>query len=166
MRSKKKSLGQTDSYAKEVGLAILPKVAVWGVGIGAVYFLVLRPILQKVGVIKTSEEKKTEVAVQTNQTSLLSPFSPRYWREIKNAVILKQASSTAMAKIIYDAIGSIYDNETEVYGVFRQLKSKTQVSYLADVFYQKYKVDMYNYLSRNLNATEIGIVNGIVSGLL
>lgn len=154
-----------DSYAKEVGLAVLPKIAVWGVGIGAVYFLVLKPLLQKFGVIKTTEEKKNETQISTNQTAFVNPFNPRYWTGVKTPVILTQSSANSLAQKIYDAIGNVYDDENIVYGAFRQLKAKTQVSFLADVFFKKYSADLYNYLQRNLNASELAIVNGIVNGL-
>jgi hypothetical protein len=136
-----------------------------GLIIGATYFLVVRPILVKVGIQKTAEDRKREDQIKDYSTSTASPFNPNYWKTVSKALILTSASSDALAKTIYDAIGFFYDDENAVYGVFRQLKAKTQVSYLADVFFKKYNYDLYQYLARNLNANELAIVNGIVSNL-
>ena len=50
-------------------------------------------------------QSQTSQAVQQQQTSgSKSPFSPLYWRSIKNARILTQSDSTAKAKAIYNSI--------------------------------------------------------------
>lgn len=159
--------GPASTVAKEVGIAVLPKVIGWTVGIGALYFLVIKPVLQKVGVVETKESREEDQRITTNATMLNNPFSPRYYQERgAGAVLLTRASAEGMAAQIYNAIGNFYDDENAIYGVFRQLKYKTQVSFLSDVFYKKYGVDMYNLLQRNLSQSELATINAIVNALL
>jgi hypothetical protein len=155
--------------AAKAGKALVPKnsqdlLIKLGLAAGA-YFLVVRPVLVKLNIVDSADDKRTDKDVKDHSVSVNSAFSPTYYKGISRATILTRESAEALAKTLYEAIGWLYDDETAVYGVFRQLKYKTQVSFLADVFYQKYKADLYQYLARNLNSTEIGIVNGIVSNL-
>lgn len=155
--------------AAKAGKAIMPKdskdlLIKVGIAAGA-YFLVIRPVLVKLNIVDSAADKRTDKDVQDYSVSVSSAFSPTYYKGVSRATILTRESAEALAKTLYDAIGWLYDDETAVYGVFRQFRYKTQVSYLADVFFQKYKADLYQYLARNLSSSEIGIVNGIVSNL-
>ena len=118
-----------------------------GVIIGA-YFLILKPILEKLGIQKTVEEEKTIVETKKAATTLESPFSPRYWKSFKKPFILTNAAAESFVKKLYDSVsGSLFgDDLNTIYGVFRQLKYKTQVSYLAQYFFNKYKVDLVETL--------------------
>lgn len=159
--------GPAASVAKEVGIAILPKVIGWGVGIGAVYFLLIKPVLESVGVLQTKDDKAKAEQTAANSTSLNNPFNPRYYQDRgTGSQLLTKASAEAMAEQLYKAVGTFYDDENAVYGVLRQLKYKTQVSFLADVFYKKYGIDLYNLLERNFGSNELSVVNNIVSNLL
>ena len=129
------------------------------------FLFIARPILKSIGVIKSQEEKASEVLAQQNATSIKSPFSANYYKSVKNALILTKSGADAFAKTIYDAIGFFTDDESAVYGVFRQLKSQTQVSFLAEAFYNNYGTDLYSYLAKNLNDGEMAIVNQIVNSL-
>jgi hypothetical protein len=127
------------------------------------YLLIVRPILQKIGIVKTSEDKKREEETKTLGTSVSSPFSPTYYKQQSKAVILDNADT--LAKQIHGAIGYIYDDENSVYGALRQLTTKTQLSFLADTFTKKYSEDLYQYLRRNLSDDEMDVVNSIASSL-
>jgi hypothetical protein len=122
-----------------------------GIAVG-VYFLVIKPILQKLGIEKTPEQVKDEEEKKQASTNLESPFSPRFWKEelaIKKEVkLLTTKAKTQFAAIIYAALnrGYLGDDVAAILGVFRQLKYKSQVSYLADFFEQKYQLDLYKTL--------------------
>jgi hypothetical protein len=156
--------GETGDYAKEVGKAVIPKVIGWGAGIGAAYFLVIKPVLEAVGIKKTDADKKNDEATNVNATTLNSAFNPNYYKSIPNATLLTSASAKALATKIHDAIGFLTDDENAVLGVFRQLKFKTQVSFIASVFYQLFGEDLYIYISRNMKS-DIKLVNDIVANL-
>lgn len=166
MKKKRKKLsGNNNDYVKEVGKEVIPKVIGWGVGIGAGYFLILRPILMATGVIKSTEDKQRDKIESQYGTGTNSPFNPNWYKSVPGAVLITRASAESLSAIIYDAFGLLNDKEDAVYAVFRQLKAKTQVSWLADVFFQKFNADLYQYLRGRMSDSEMDIVHGIVNNL-
>jgi len=129
------------------------------------YLLVLRPLLMKFGIIESKEDKQRDKTAKTLGTSISSPFSPSYYKTIPGAMLLTRSSADRLAKELNNAIGFFTDDENAVYGVLRQLKAKTQLSYLSDVFFQNYKMDLYQLLQRNLSDSEIDVVNSIAANL-
>jgi hypothetical protein len=133
--------------------------------VGAGYFLIVHPTLKAIGVIKSSEEKEQEKLASTYATSTGSPFNPQFYKTVPNAVLLQKESAKQLASLIYNAMGYFDDDEDQVYAVFRQLKAKTQVSWVAEIFYQTYGKDLYSFLSSRLSEDEMTVINQIVSGL-
>lgn len=147
--------------------ALLGKVVVTIAVVVLVYLLVVRPILQKVGIIETKEDKERDKQAKQLGTSTDSPFSPRYWKAQKGDTVqlIPKATAEQLADQLNDAIGFFSDDENAVYGILRQLNYKTQLSWLADVFFEKYKMDMYQLLNRNLSEEEMDVVNSIATQL-
>lgn len=129
------------------------------------YLLVVRPVLKKFGVIKTAEDRAQEKQEATLSTSLNSPFSPRYYQGKSNVMLTTRTAAEQIAKTIYKAMGFFNDNEEAVFGALRQLQYKTQLSWVADVFFQLYKEDMYQYIRNSLSDDEMKIVNQIAANL-
>lgn len=102
---------------------------------------------------------------QLNQLNSTNCFSPNYYKSIPGALILTNSSALNIAKIIYDAKGFFNDDEAAVYGAFQSLKAKTQVSYLSEVFFNKYKVGLWGYLQNMFNEKELAQVATIVNKL-
>ena len=157
--SLKKTIGS------EIGKEVILKVAGYGIGIGAVYFLVLRPILQKVGVIQTKEDKARAEQDKVNAGSQTSAFSPNLYKDKPGVLLLTSASANALADQIYNAIGNFYDDENAIYAALRQLKSKEQLSQLADVFVKRHAANLFTYLRRNLSDSEMDVINSITANL-
>ena len=142
-----------------------------GIAAGA-YFLVLRPILQKLGIAKTAADQTVEA--QQTLPNDQNPFSPVFWkRGGASTMLLKVSEARALAKQIYDAMGYFSDNEAGVFSAFRKLKTQSQVSFLAEQFQQVYKIDLLQYLSKGkgvlpqagLNNTELNQIISIVNNL-
>lgn len=135
------------------------------IGSGAFLFY----ILKATGVIQSSAAKKAEAEKQKkiteNATSTNSPFNPNFYKNKPGAALITKAQALAYAEQIYDAVGLFNDNEAAIYAVFRQLKSKTQVSWLAANFYAEYGQDLYAFLADYLNDNELNTVNQIVNGM-
>jgi hypothetical protein len=134
--------------------------------IGAGYIFVVHPLLKNIGLFPSKEDKANAAADINNATGLKNAFNPNYYKGIVGAMLLSKADADAKAKVLYDAKDPFDDDEDDVYGVFRQLKAKTQVSWIADRFYALYQVDLYNYLRGFLSTSEMEVVNGIVNNLL
>ena len=144
------------------------------IAIGAgIYFFVVRPLLQKVGIVKTAEDKLVES--QTNLGNSQNAFSPIFYKTgPAGTKLLTYAGSADLAKRIYEAMGYFTDDESAVYSVFRSLKTKSQVSFLAERFASIYGVDLLEYLKRGrnqfnpgsgMNTDELAVVLNIVNKL-
>jgi hypothetical protein len=138
-----------------------------GVAVG-VYFFVVKPLLEKLGLSKTAEQEKFNQDEKTAQTSLASPFSPRYWHDQpapKTIITTKEV--TKMAQDLYNSLnrGYLGDDINTILSTFRKLKFKTQVSYLAEFFANKYKLDLYNTLKDGVRRTIDRFTPGNRTGL-
>ena len=147
------------------------KILLYGGGLLIVYFGILRPLLEKLGLATSQAEQ--QVINQQNLPNNKNPFSPLYWKTIPRAPLITRNATNALAKRIFDAMGYFSDDEAAVFSVFTQLKTKTQVSWLCDIFQQNYKMDLLDFLKRGkgqlaqagLSDTELQQVINIVNNL-
>lgn len=140
---------------------------------GAAYFIVVRPILKKLGIL--SDVPSVDAIIESKVWK--QSFDPKWWVEHKDQVSLKwrknaiiialQAATlikTAKNQIIP---GSIIpnDNEEQVYKVFKASKSKFFVSMMAAAFKLTYKDELSNYLVSFLSDEELNNIKKIVEKL-
>jgi len=114
------------------------------IGLVVVYFgynKVIKPILESVGLQKSNEE--LEIEKQTSNPG--SPWNPNYWRK-GGATIITSAAAEKFINTIWNAPGYFSDDFDAVLGVFKQLKTKSQVSYLSDKFNQVKGKDLLSWL--------------------
>lgn len=126
-----------------------------GIAIG-IYYFVVRPILEKTGLSKTAEQEQFTKEEKSAQTSLVSPFSPRYWKDAKAPkTIITNKEVTKMAADLYASLnrGYLGDDLATILSTFRKLKFKTQVSYLSEFFSNKYKLDLFQTLKDGVRRT-------------
>lgn len=131
-------------------------------------------IFKKLGLTKTTEEQVKDQQQQANYNAMLSEqyFDPQYIADrMKKYWVrtLTQAGAEGYAEIIYKAKGIPYltnDDEAAVYGVFKAMSAKTQVSKLSEVFFNKYKKDLKAYLQSFLNKDEFGNVLAICERMI
>jgi hypothetical protein len=155
-------MAQVDLFVK----SIIVKVIIFLVIILAAYFLIIRPVLIKLNVIDSAEDRKRDKESKQLGTSTDSPFHPDYYKNKPGALLVTKATAEKIGDQINDAIGIIYDDENAVYGALRQLSAKTQLSFVADIFFQRHKMDLYQLLQRNLGEKELEVVHGIAANLV
>jgi hypothetical protein len=147
------------------------KLLLYGGGLLIVYFGILRPLLEKLGIARSQADQ--QLINQQNLPNNKNPFSPVYWKTIPGPKLITRNATNSLSKRIYDAMGFFTDDEPAVYSVFSQLKYKTQVSWLADIFQQNYKMDLLDFLKRGkgqlpqagLNSDELQQILNIVNAL-
>jgi hypothetical protein len=147
------------------------QLLLYGGGLLLVYFGVLRPILKKLGI----QNSAADISVQQQQQlpNNQNAFSPIYWKQFPSATLLTRAGTEQLAKRIYDALGYFSDDEAAIISVFRLMKYKTQVSWLADIFQQMYKTDLFDFLKNGkgtlwqagLNSDELNEIINLVNKL-
>jgi len=150
-----------------------------GIAIG-VYFLVIKPILQKVGIEKTPEQSEQEQQAQKAQVDPSSAFSPTFYKTVKAAHLLKRVYAEQLARILNKAVsGSLLgDDVGAIYKVFRSLQYKTQVSWLSKVYGELFDSELINDLKNGakyaaflynnrdgLNDEEMNVIYQIVKNL-
>lgn len=114
------------------------------IGLVVIYFgytKVIKPLLESVGL----SQSEAEIEVQKQTSNPQSPWNPNFWRK-GGATILTVADTNRYINTIWNAPGYITDDFDAVLGVFKQLKTKSQVSYLADRFNQVKGKDLLNWL--------------------
>lgn len=113
----------------------------------AAYFFIIRPLSKAFG--KSNEDIQTEVALE----SVNMYFNPNYWKS--GGIIFTDATAYNLTGRINSAIGIFYDDEAEVTAVFKSLKYKNQVSYLAYKYAERYQRDLLTDLTKNLSSEEL-----------
>jgi hypothetical protein len=109
-------------------------------------YLAGNKIFTKLGLVKDAAAQAADV--QNAQAESENYFDPIYYEERKKiyTVLSLEDKGISYAKKIYNAKGFFNDDEDTVYGVFRSLQSKTQVSLVAKAFFSLYGKDLKNYL--------------------
>lgn len=147
----------------------------YGGGFILLYFGVLRPILQKLSIVKSPSDLLVDNV--SNTANVTNPFSPAFYKTItaqaSGALLIRVATAKDYAKRIYDAMGYFTDDEAAVVSVFRLLRTQSQVSFLSDVFQQTYGTDLIEFLKKGkgimpeagLNNDELSEIINIVNKL-
>ena len=134
----------------------------------ALLFFGGRAILQKLGIVETASDQAAalETQAQMQQLSTGNYFDPDYWRTGgAGTLLLTVGAAQNYAAILKNAKGVFNDDESAVYGVFQSLKTRSQVSFLAMVFFQQYGQSMLGFLQSFLNETEMTTVAKITNKL-
>ena len=81
-----------------------------------------------------------------------------------NALLKDVKSFVDLAQLVYDAKSVLIlpDKESKAFGVFRNLKSQFQISYLAMVFFRTYKKDMLEYIQTFFNDEQLSRLYDII----
>jgi len=145
-----------------------------GVFLGWQYFL--KPLLEGLNLKETQSDKDQADSIKQgggdNKTPITNPWDKAYLKYLQDTqkpgqtiVLLTQSSANNLVKQIYDSSGFFNDNEAQLYGAFRQLTYKTQLSQLSDNFYKTYKRDLYSFIKGFLNTEELATVTSMVINL-
>ena len=82
------------------------------------------------------------------------------------ATIFTVASADGLCRQLKDAQGFFNDNEEQIFGVFRAVRFKTQISFMVERFRLLYKLDLYTWLRDSvLSEKELSTVLNITSKL-
>jgi hypothetical protein len=124
--------------------------------IGGAYFLVYRPILKKLNVIKTKED---EAAEQVWNKIRLQPFwTANFYKGYGGDTITSQEAIN-YADTLYSAMkGGFFGmgtDESAIFGVFGALGSKGNISKVAEAYNIKYKADLLNHIEEELDTDDL-----------
>ena len=120
------------------------------------YFGIYRPLGKKLGFVKTKDDKAAD------KLEDLSFFNPEIAKSHPSRVTISENRANTLAKIIYDSDGWFNDDEDNVNGAFREMGSKYNLSYVSQVFINRYNKDMHTYISKFLDSDELSDVYTII----
>lgn len=133
------------------------------------YLMIVKPLLEKVGLQKSSDQIRNDKAA-TNENA----WNPNFWKTGPVGTLLfTQESANNFAGIMYDYFHVLYDDFNSVLNVIKQCKTKSQVSFIANAFQSKYNLDMYGWLVKpdginpmdGLSTDQLTTLNNYVSQL-
>lgn len=122
-------------------------IIIYGGVIAGAYFFVLKPLLTKFGVLDTAREKAVDTAAPANNPWAGASFLNAYVG--KMVLRLTESEKQRLSKLIYNALPDVgNDDSSLLFGIFRNLKTKSQVADLAVYFLKNYGYDLFNYLKQ------------------
>lgn len=118
------------------------------------YFVIVKPLLQFVGLKEDKEDKENNSSLQ-----IVLGWNPEYWLAIKakgiKSSFLNANQSLLGAKTIGDSfINPLDDDEEKIYSVFRQLKTWVHLSQISYAYRYIYKTDLGYTLKAKLSDEE------------
>lgn len=136
----KVNTGETAKYIVYgvVGIAVL----------AVAYFGIIKPILNAVGLTSSKEDRETgNIQENLTEEAILSPL---LYNDNKNKVTITSSKANTSAVNIYEAkwggTWGLSDKEEMAVGAITSAGSLVNVSYIANVFQNLYKRDLYTYL--------------------
>jgi hypothetical protein len=123
----------------------------------AAYFFIIKPLSKAFG--KSDADIQTEV-LYNNVSNF---FNPNYWKT--GGIIFKDATAYNLTGRLNSAIGIFYDDEAEITAVFKSLRYKNQVSYLAYKYAERYNRDLLTDLVKNLSSDELAPIYAYIKTL-
>lgn len=116
---------------------------------------------------------KEQIQPISNGLTAQNAFDIHYLNKVLQAVssevlVLKSSTASRYADQIHKSWGSWYqggDDEEKVYGVFRKMKDKVQVSQVAKAYQDAYSKNLIDTLKDRFSKEEITIVLNIIKVL-
>lgn len=124
-------------------------------------FIVYR-LLQKVGLLPTAESTQAAQNLQQLENATVWDYNKFLSNLPAGAKLLTQNGAAAYVNDLWNATGYFNDDEQAIYGVFRAMKTQSQISALAKRFNQLKAQDLYSYLKNYLNEEELLTVKKII----
>ena len=131
-------------------------------GISLAGLFIVYKILQKVGVLPTAESNQAAQNLQALESSNYWNYNDFLAKAPGGHALLTQAGAAAYVDDLWNATGYFNDDEEKIYGVFRAMRTQSQIAALAKRFNQLKGKDLYGYLKDYLNETELLTVKRII----
>jgi hypothetical protein len=143
------------------------KTIFWIVG-GFLALDTIKKILQALGFWKDADAR----ALDNISSDPSSFWNPNYWKQTQNySYAIDTATAERYAREIDNALGWFNDDEAAIIGVFKQLRTKANVSYLAYVYQQIFGRDLFTtlrggyYPYDGLSDAELNSINNYLNSL-
>lgn len=131
-------------------------------GISIAGLFIVYKLLQKTGLIPSKEDTQAAQSLQQLETASVWDYN-KFLSSVPNgAKLLTQSGAAAYVDDLWSATSFYSDDEEKIYGVFRAMKTQSQIAALAKRFNQLKGKDLYGYLKDYLNEEELLTVKKII----
>jgi len=131
-------------------------------GVSIAGLFIVYKILQKVGVLPTAESNQAAQNLQALESSNYWNYNDFLAKAPGGHALLTQAGAAAYVEDLWNATGYFNDDEEKIFGVFRAMRTQSQIAALAKRFNQLKNKDLYGYLKDYLNEAELLTVKKII----
>jgi hypothetical protein len=158
-KNKKTVIAKIDT--KEIGPVL------W-IGGGLIAFMALKKVLTLFGII----DSQATTDLNNQSTNPQSFWNPTYYKNFSSySYAIDTTTAQQYVQQILDSFGAFNDNEEQAIAVFHQLKTKANVSFLAEIFYRMTGQDLLTYLrggiwpQDRLSDSDVNAINQFLSKL-
>lgn len=131
-------------------------------GVSIAGLFIVYKILQKFGVLPSAASNQAEQNLQQLESSNYWNYNDFLAKAPGGHALLTQAGAAAYVDDLWDATSWYSDDEEKIYGVFRAMKTQSQIAALAKRFNQLKSQDLYSFLKNYLNESELLTVKKII----
>lgn len=116
--------------------------------------------LEFLNIKDTKEEKENNAAVSSNvnreQTKGNNSYwSPNFYKAAPSgSKLVTRSTGESIAKQFWDSVGYVYDTPSEGMAAVKRCSTGSQLSLVADIFNQKYKLDLLTWLQNKYDTSE------------
>lgn len=129
-------------------------------------YFVIKPILEKLGIKESAEDREVKQKLKEQEVKLNIwgglPSMVKAAGNKKTLKVLTAAGADSYAKQINKSFGVFGDDEEQIYGVFRNLRFKTQVGSLVTAYFKLFKKDLLTDLKSRLSESEFATIVNII----
>ena len=129
-------------------------------------YFIIKPILEKLGIKESAEEKETKQKLKEQEVKLNIwgglPTMVKAAGNKKTIKVLTVAGADSYATQINKAFSVFGDDEEQIFGVFRNLRYKTQVGSLVTAYFKLFKKDLLSELKSRLSENEFNTIVNII----
>lgn len=141
--------------------AIDPNVLIKA-GISLAGLFIVYKLLQKTGLLPSLESNQAAQNLQALESSNYWNYNDFLQKAPPGHALLTQAGAAAYVDDLWNATSFYSDDEDAIYGVFRAMRTQSQIAALAKRFNQLKGKDLYGYLKDYLNEAELLTVKRII----
>lgn len=141
--------------------AIDPNVLIKA-GISLAGLFIVYKLLQKTGLFPTAESNQAAQNLQALESSNYWNYNDFLQKAPGGHALLTQSGAAAYVNDLWNATSFYSDDEEAIYGVFRAMRTQSQIAALAKRFNQLKSKDLYGYLKDYLNEAELLTVKRII----
>lgn len=133
-------------------------------GVAIVYFGVIKPVFEAVGLKDSKEDKENKATIE--QGSKKEYWSPSFWKQAPYKLTYAEPNYAKFAGDISSAVLGLGTDEEKIYGTFRKLRSQQDLSKIADVYFIKYNQDLYETLVDEFDLDELATLQKIIDNFI